>query len=357
MTGACLFAIMPHCLGGVRLRAGAGPVRDRWLELLASLLDSDQPMRRIHPNIGDPELLGGLDLTATIESGRTVCSRGVLASADNGVLVLAMAERCSSQLAARIAAALDSGAALVQREAGSGTKRAAFGLVALDEGEADEAPPAALLERFSLDLDLTLVSIGQLSACSFTFDDVAAARRAAANTQISAEVMEAIAATALSLGVMPLRWSLLACLLARASAALFGRGEVDPADAALAVRLVLAPRATVAPKSEPEPMANDQNTAPPEPPQSEPLDAESAASSESTSDPSDSAEDTSPLSEQLLEAAVAAIPEDLLQRLMGDASTRSNMSKGQSGNNTLNATHGRPLASVQRSLKGNSRSI
>ena len=65
-------------------------------------------MRRIPASISDDRLAGGLDIGATIRTGRPVAEPGVLALADGGVLVLAMAERASSRVAARLAAALDS---------------------------------------------------------------------------------------------------------------------------------------------------------------------------------------------------------------------------------------------------------
>ncbi|MFY9290123.1 MAG: magnesium chelatase ATPase subunit D, partial [Methylorubrum rhodinum] len=58
-----LFSADPRGLGGIVLRAGAGPVRDRWLDLLRSHIAG--PIRRLPPGIGDDRLIGGLDLPAT----------------------------------------------------------------------------------------------------------------------------------------------------------------------------------------------------------------------------------------------------------------------------------------------------
>ena len=93
---------------GVVLRSGPGPARDAWLQRLRDALPPDVPMRRIPSSISDDRLAGGLDIGATIRTGRPVAEPGVLALADGGVLVLAMAERASSRVAARLAAALDS---------------------------------------------------------------------------------------------------------------------------------------------------------------------------------------------------------------------------------------------------------
>ena len=87
---------------GVVLRSGPGPARDAWLQRLRDALPPDIPMRRIPSSISDDRLAGGLDIGATIRTGRPVAEPGVLALADGGVLVLAMAERAS--LAGRRAA-------------------------------------------------------------------------------------------------------------------------------------------------------------------------------------------------------------------------------------------------------------
>ena len=88
-------------------RAGPGPVLDAWLQQLRAALAPRAPMRRIPAGITDDRLLGGLDIAATLKAGRPVAETGVLAQADGGVLVLAMAERIPPGAAARLAAALD----------------------------------------------------------------------------------------------------------------------------------------------------------------------------------------------------------------------------------------------------------
>ncbi|MEY3974739.1 MAG: hypothetical protein RIS59_1100, partial [Pseudomonadota bacterium] len=145
LHAAALFAIEPAALGGVWLKAGAGPVRERWLALLDALLPGDLPRRRIPLNIVDERLLGGLDLAATLQAGRPVAQRGVLAEAHGGVVTLAMAERVSAATATRLAQVLDSGEALVARDGIDSRLPARIGVVALDEAAADDEPPATVL--------------------------------------------------------------------------------------------------------------------------------------------------------------------------------------------------------------------
>ncbi|MGA2126907.1 MAG: magnesium chelatase ATPase subunit D, partial [Xanthobacteraceae bacterium] len=148
VLAAAIFAVDPSGTCGVCVRSLHGPVRDRWLALVADLLPPGTPLRRIPLNVTDGRLLGGLDLAATLHAGRPIAERGILADADGGAVVLAMAERLSPSTVARLAAALDSGEVAVERDGIAQRSRARVGVIALDEGMADdELPPAALLDR------------------------------------------------------------------------------------------------------------------------------------------------------------------------------------------------------------------
>ena len=59
---------------------------------------------------------GGLDLAATLQAGRPVAQKGLLAEADGGVVVLAMAERIEPGTAARLCAVLDERVVMLQRD-------------------------------------------------------------------------------------------------------------------------------------------------------------------------------------------------------------------------------------------------
>ena len=80
---ASLFAVDPVGTG-VALRAHAGPVRDAWLALMRALLPAAMRVRRVPVRVSDDRLLGGLDLSATLQAGRPVAERGLLAEADGG---------------------------------------------------------------------------------------------------------------------------------------------------------------------------------------------------------------------------------------------------------------------------------
>ncbi|MBC7717268.1 MAG: magnesium chelatase ATPase subunit D, partial [Pseudorhodobacter sp.] len=96
IQAALLHAIDPVGTGGVSLRGLAGPTRDFWLGFLRDALPANAPLRRVPLHIQDARLLGGLDLAATLQMGRPVAQKGVLAEADRGIVLLAMAERLPS---------------------------------------------------------------------------------------------------------------------------------------------------------------------------------------------------------------------------------------------------------------------
>ena len=95
-----------NAVGGILLRARPGPVRDAWADALNLVV----PTRRL-PASADAEAMdGGLDLTATLASGKPVHRAGILADAQGKALVVPMAERLNPALAARLATAIDDGA-------------------------------------------------------------------------------------------------------------------------------------------------------------------------------------------------------------------------------------------------------
>ncbi len=313
----------PHALGGVRLRCGAGPERDAWLDALRSLLPAATPWRRLPVQTRDDALLGGLDLAATLAGGKPVAQRGLLAQADGGIVVGAMAERMSVALAARLCAALDDGARIA--------------VIALDEGAADdEAPPPALLDR------LALFVVPDAAAPSVDGQCVHAAQERWREVSASDELIEALVAAAAALGVASSRASWQALCVARIAAALDGRREVQAEDAALAARLVLAPRATRAPQASEEPA--------PEPPP--PPDANDDAQSEDDQ----SADSDRPLDDRVIAAALAAIPPGLLALLAAGRTTGPRRGDaGRMGQNTASRQRGRVIGAVRGEPRGGAR--
>jgi magnesium chelatase subunit D len=344
---AWLLAVDPAGLGGLCLRGPAGPARDALLATLRRALPADTPWRRLPLQVDDESLLGGLDLGLSLAAGRPVAQAGLLAEADGGVLLLPMAERVDAGLAAKLASALEQGASR-------------FCVVALDEGQTvEEQLPASLLERLALiaspaalDLAAGFDRLGEGQALPF---DLAEARQRLARIPYDDATVQALCGTAAALGLQSLRASWQAWRAACAAAAIAGRDEVTQADAELAARLVLAPRARALPQSqaEDESAPPPESSAPAEPDQPQPQPEPESADAPSP-DPSDAEQQAKALQEQMIAATQAAIPPGLLASLAG-APTKGGAGAGRRGAAARPAQSGRPLASRRGSLRAGSR--
>ena len=345
---AALLAVDPSGLGGVVLRSGASPARERWLALLGDLLPPGTPWRRVPLHINDDRLLGGLDLSATLQSGRPVAQRGLLAEADGGVVLLAMAERLSASTAAHIATVIDTQELVAERHGIGARSASRIGVVALDEGiDDDEQVPARLRERLAFYLTLS----NEASDALFTRDELAAARARFAQVRAADEIIEGLCATSIELGISSVRAPMLACRAARAAAALDGRDEVTAQDAALAAGLVLAPRATQVPATSEGP---DDAAAPEQPEPDESAQQPAPNESESESDAPEAGQGE--LNEVVLEAALAALPPGLLAALaLGDAKKRRSPSAGRVGAARLGDSRGRPVGVRRGEPQGGAR--
>ncbi len=338
---AAVFALAPASVGGVRLRAPPGPVRDAWLELVADLLPEGRRLRRVPVNVGTARLLGGLDLAATLRSGQPHMQRGLLAEADGDALVLSMAERVLADTAAQIGAALDNGSVRLERDGFGATHLARFGLIALDEGlDHEEAPPEALLDRLAIHLDLKAVALGDIVGWCVDPYEVREASALVGRVAAGPEVLESLCAAALGLGIPSLRAPLAALRVARASAALSGRAKIAEEDLVAAARLVLSPRARTLPVEEAPTEADSEG--------------EEEADLDGTPERGDEIHETTEnageqgLNERVLDAARASLPADLLARLaLGGGQLRRSGPVGKSGVGRQSMLRGRP-AGVRR---------
>jgi len=342
---ATLFAVDPQGLGGIVLRAQAGPVRDRWLANLRDLLPPPTPWRRVPAHIADDRLLGGLDLAATLHAARPVAQRGLLSECDGGVLLVPMAERLDAATAARVAAALDRGEVGFQRQGIGQRWPARLGVVAFDEGLGDDpCVPTALADRLAFVCELGAVPLRARGEPPFDAAAVAGARQRFASVVLPEAVAQALCATALGLGVTSLRASLSACRAARVAAALHGRCEVAEDDARLAARLVLAQRATRLPPAEP---ASDEAVA------DEPTPPAAAADSPAARDDRPAPERAAQaLQDRLIDAALAALPAGLLAALRSGEAART---AGRFGAASASPRSGRPVGSRSGSPRGGAR--
>ena len=335
VTAAQLFAVDPIGTGGVLVRSRAGPARDRWLATLRGALPPSQPLRHLPLHIADGRLFGGLDLNATLLAGRPVAERGLLAEADGGVVMLAMAERLSSATTVHVTAAMDAHQTVIERDGLSLRMPARFGVIALDEGLEDEFAPAALRDLLAFHVDLNDILPRDADEVKINGEEIVAARERLPSLKVSDAQIEAISAAAGALGIMSMRAPLLAIRVACASAALSGRAGAEQDDIALAARLVLAPRALVFPQA-------DETAQPQQPPKQPSESSEGDDGNDQQKPDIDRA-----LDEVILAAVQAALPPDVLAALRASAARSRGRSHGKAGALQKSSRRGRP-AGVQR---------
>ena len=351
---AQLIALAPHEFGGVIVHARSGPVRERWMQALEQLARHHglvTPLRKIPSGISDENLLGGLDIEATIISGKPVFRPGLLSHCHRNLVILPMAERLEAGTVARIAAALDHGSIQVERDGHGERIACAMGVIALDESiEEDEVVNPKLMERCTFYLDLDSLAWRdlpdtKLDAEFLDLDPVGIKERVEQIT-LRDEQYAALIGIAAQLGIESLRAVQFTVRTARYLAAIdFDWQQDEPSQEHLerAVTLVLLPRATQIPDMADETQAEDEPT----PEQNE------EANSEETQSPN---HETDVLEDQVLEAAQAAIPRELLDRLTQLALVRQkNHSVGKAGASQLSNQRGRPMGSKPGMPSGHQR--
>ena len=229
---ACLLAVDPPALGGIVVRYGYGSAIELFVQRVRSLLPAEAPCRRLPLHITDGRLLGGLDLTITLQAGRPVFERGLLAEADGGVLVLPMAERLTPATIARLCSVLDRREVAVERDGFALRNASHLAVIALDEGAADdERPNAALLDRLAVHLILDAGPPVCVGETIFDAEAVAKARSRLPAVVAEDAMLKAFCHAANAVGIASLRAPILAMKVARVHAALSGRDRVNSEDA------------------------------------------------------------------------------------------------------------------------------
>lgn len=354
----------PHGFGGIILRARAGPVRERWLHYLQTLAHQaglKTPLRRIPLGISDENLLGGLDLEATIHTGKPVFRSGVMANSDRQILLLPMAERVDVNVVSRISMALDQGLLRLERDGQSHLLPCHFGVVALDEGiEAEERANIKLQDRLAFHLSLDEIHWHDLPVNEDGLIDVNASQREQISTQVvdtdnyvlTDEQWLAIAETAMYLGVHSVRALHYAAKTAVYLAAMQGADQISDSHLSEAIALVISPRATQLPSAESAPTDTDlENDAerdePPEQNNVPENNVEQPQAPAETPPPENQQDVVEEIEDSVLEAAKAAIPADLLSELLkGSLIQNQKAFGGKTGARKIGRLRGRPLGSI-----------
>jgi len=332
-------------IGGIWLKARAGGVRDRFLEIVRAELPPSMPWIRLPVGATAAVLHGSVDLAASAQLGRPVAMRGLLAAADGGVLVIPMAERLDPAAAALIAMALDQGChadPLGRQQAAVSTR---FQILAIDEAAEDEqAAPRALTDRLALRVDLDAVAWRQTAAPGSE-----AASTGLPPARLGEDALQLLALLAQAAGNPSLHLLRHLALVARLHAAAFGRGMVGAADIEASLRLCLGVQVNAAPE---QPQDGDAESAPaPDamPPtqagQPGPPDGESPEQDDDRPQPATPTED--PALQEWLSAVEAgcvdALPAITAQRI----AARSGIQAGKAGAIQRNTRRGRPFAIAQ----------
>jgi magnesium chelatase subunit D len=312
-----LLAVEPR-LQGVALVAAAGTGKSSLARGMRLLHDAETPYVEIPPGIDVENLLGGLNLEATLRRGSVVMQPGVLARAHGGVAYVDGLNLLTDASANLLLAALEEGEVRVEREGISLNYPARFSLISSYD-PAEGPPRRHLLDRIGLIAplpgafdarDRTAVIRRNLLSITNVWDEdqrflqglVQTAREQMPQVAISDAQVAQLTTTALLYGVEGHRVDLFAARAACAAAALELRDEVNEEDLALAARLAILPRATQIPTPPPADAAP-----PPPPPEPEATEPESTAEEGESALP----EQLLPPPEQILEALASQLPADL----------------------------------------------
>lgn len=287
-------AVDPIRIGGVWLRGGAGPLRDRLLQQLRTWSPEGIAVRALPSSVDDARLDGGIDVAASLAAGRAVHREGVLAECRSGVLIVHSAERLRIGVAARLGQARDQGGPA---------------LLLLDDGLSDERPPACLIDRIGPVIDI---------GCCRDLPKLDERTPDTAMLPIGDLQRRALASVASRLGVDSPRALLFASNIAEILTE--SRESVDDAAVIAAARLVLAPRATR--------MPGDMEAAPP-PPAPEAEDQQTATM----------------LEDLVLDAVRPHLMPDLIAALAEGRSRSRGIHSAGHGARMRSGSHGRPIGS------------
>lgn len=284
-------------LGGILVRGEADAIVNELRALM--------PVHRCPVHIDRERLLGGLDLSATLATGRPVTAPGLIETSAGGVLVVHGAERLEPDIAGALAAALD-----------AGTIR----LVLIDNGVDGETVPDVLAERVAFWADGDDGVVAGVSG------------HAGDDPVISDQALHSIAATARALGISSMRAPLFALRAAKALARGCGARVVSDTHLVDAVRLVLVPRARQWPE------AQDEAESPPE----------TQAEGQGSGDAGE------PLADTILDAVKAVLPPGLLDAIRARAAGGKAKGRGR-GARRRAPTRGRPVGTRPGLPRGGAR--
>lgn len=336
-------------LPAIRVQAKSGPVLDHWLSLFAEAI-APTNLHKVPVSIGMEGLLGGLDLSATLASGKRQSSQGLLAKANGGVLVLHACEDLDRDVLSTLLQAFEDGFIQLERDGIRERHETGFGMLVIDSNEADEdLMPEQVLDRLRMHISLDGIDLRCITSETGQLTKTVKTQQEAA--LCGPKEIEAIVALSAAFGLSSIRPAMQALEVACLHAGIHQRLQVEQDDIEAAIRLSLLNRAKSMPSSEEEfheeefeepeapdePEAADQETDDQEPP--EPPDQEEA----------DLPEGGMP-DEIDVEMLLANLPPDLLNQLRETQLRRTRArSSGRTGARKYSFKRGRRVASIKGS--------
>lgn len=315
-------------IGGLWLKARSGGVRDCFLSRLQARLGPDIRWTRLPPGSSVANLIGGVDIAATAAKGNLQRQQGLLTSAEDGILLVPMAERLDPALAAMVASAMDQ------------PSRNGFLLIAIDESLDDEAALSNTLgDRLALRVDLDGIGWHHVRDGSDQPLQIATKDASWRKVTIDDRLLKGLASLSELSGHRSPRILAHLARTARLLALHDGRANVDEADALTALRLCLGLR--LAPQAETaEPNAEDAPPPPNETPDNQPA-------SGNIDEPENPTEQTQPTQLDTLTEMLTAVQSGALAAdpwlTISQRPTRFAGSAGKSGSLRKNARRGRPF--------------
>ena len=371
LTSLQLLQIDPAAFGGIWLRAPFGPVREQWLK---ALMGMGLNTVKVPGSVDLERLLGGIDLSQTLQTGTLQMQSGLLQQANQGVICISMAERFPTALIAPITQAMDTQtvpALTLSANTNAGVP-SRFGVLALDESMSDDPPLSlGLQERLGVWLDLQTLppsKVQDLQTASAQNQDspvvephlklciqaeaLTKMRELLQGMESSDDQVTALCASALSLGIDSLRIPTLALKVAACHAALNLRDHISDEDLAFAARRVLAPRATQWPSgseaeqeaaSQAEPEATSESAQDKQAPEDPAQNLEPPKDQDASEEPAPKEPTQEDLQEMMVAAALASLPPHVLDALMTTAGKSQGNTSGRSGHYKAGSQRGRPL--------------
>ncbi|MBX2881723.1 MAG: VWA domain-containing protein [Granulosicoccus sp.] len=346
----------PIMLRGMLVGCSYGPVHQAFL----TQLNTDFQVTHIPISVSTERLNGGIDISQTLIAGKRVLQPGLLQSESDALLING-AERLPTTTNAILCQFLE------------GKSSTAPVLLVMDESTEEERGLAdtALGDRLSMMITLPHLQLSTLQTLIAQADsekkpaspepdqkenpqwsryrdplvERANSQQAIDQIELPESILYELSSLAEQLGVHSIRPLLFATRVARGHAYLCSRKTVIAEDAAIAVQLVLAPRALALPATEQAEQSDDtqnpeddNNASDEQPVERDKPSKESP--SDDTSEPPNDSDETIEIADQLLQAAQAMLPEQLLAQLIAGQNRQAGSGRDDSA--TSSGNHGRP---------------